>query len=292
MQDSKSLPLIVIAGPTGSGKTALSVELAKKYGGEIICADSRTIYKGLDIGSAKPSASERAEVPHWGIDLVQPGDRFTAFDFQQYAYKKIQEIRSRGHIPILVGGTGLYIDAVLHEYTFSTKQDSERRVELSNKSIEELAEYCIENNITLPVNKKNKRHLVGAILTQGKQPTMQKSLQPGTIVIGLLVDREVLKSRLLSRIDEMIKNGVVEEAVKMSTRYGWDIEAMTGNAYPIIKRFIDGEIDADQMRVLMLSRDMQLAKRQVTWFKRHDYVNWLDTKAAYEYAASSLDNLG
>ncbi len=112
-------PLIVIVGPTASGKTSVAIELAKRLDGEIICADSRTVYKGMDIGTAKPTSDEQAQVPHWGIDLVSPGKRFTAADFKLYAERKIGEIRARGKTPMLVGGTGLYIDSVIFNFDFT-----------------------------------------------------------------------------------------------------------------------------------------------------------------------------
>jgi tRNA dimethylallyltransferase len=114
----RDLPLIVIVGPTASGKTSLAIDIAKQFGGEIICADSRTVYIGMDIGTAKPSRAEQAMVPHWALDLVEPGQRFTAADFKEYANKKIAEIRSRGNIPMIVGGTGLYVDGVIFDYKF------------------------------------------------------------------------------------------------------------------------------------------------------------------------------
>lgn len=119
-------PIIVILGPTGSGKTGVSIEIAKKIGGEIISADSRAIYKGMDIGTAKPTPAEMSEIPHWGIDLVEPGERFTVADWKAYAEAKIKEIQARGHTPIIVGGTGLYIDALIYDYHFEQKNCSDR----------------------------------------------------------------------------------------------------------------------------------------------------------------------
>jgi tRNA dimethylallyltransferase len=116
-------PVITIIGPTASGKTGLSIELAKKHDGEIISVDSRAIYKGMDIGTAKPTKEEQAEVPHWGIDLVEPGERFTAYDFKEYALATISEIRARGKQPFLVGGTGLYVDTLLYDYQFGKNSD-------------------------------------------------------------------------------------------------------------------------------------------------------------------------
>ncbi len=115
-------PLIVITGPTASGKTTLAIKLAEMIEGEIICADSRTVYRGMDIGTAKPTAKEQAGVPHWGLDLVSPDERFTLYDFQQYAYAKIDEIRARGHVPMLVGGSGLYASAVIYHYDLVNKK--------------------------------------------------------------------------------------------------------------------------------------------------------------------------
>jgi tRNA dimethylallyltransferase len=118
---------VVVVGPTASGKTATALRIARELNGEIICADSRTVYKYMDIGTAKPTKEERAEIPHWGLDLVEPGQKFSAADFQRYALRKISEIRERGHLPILVGGTGLYIDGVIFDYQFGKPQPKVRR---------------------------------------------------------------------------------------------------------------------------------------------------------------------
>ena len=156
-------PLVVITGPTASGKTGLAIKLAKLFGGEIISADSRAIFKGIDIASAKPDLIERDGVPHWGFDLVAPGERFTAADFKEYTYAKINEILARGKLPFLVGGTGLYIDAVLGDYDFAGEADEELRTKLNSKTIEELQQIIFEQKIPMPENHKNKRYLVRAI---------------------------------------------------------------------------------------------------------------------------------
>ena len=129
-------PLVVIVGPTASGKSALAISLAEKFGGEIICADSRTVYKGMDIGTAKPTVDEQARVPHWGLDLVEPGERFSAAKFKRYAIAKIDEIHSRGNIPFLVGGTGLYIDGILFDYEFGSDFNAELRKKLESLSLD------------------------------------------------------------------------------------------------------------------------------------------------------------
>jgi tRNA dimethylallyltransferase len=133
-------PLIVITGPTGSGKSAIALSLAEKYGGEIICADSRTVYKFMDIGTAKPSLDDQKRVKHWLLDVVNPDDKFSVSDFQELAQKAINNIRSRGKIPFLVGGTGLYIDAVVLDFSFAEKADLELRTELEMLTTEQLKE--------------------------------------------------------------------------------------------------------------------------------------------------------
>ena len=156
-------PLVVIAGPTASGKTGLAISLAERFNGEIICADSRTIYRGMDVGTAKPTANDQARVPHWGVDLVDPGDRFTAADFKEYANTKIADIRNRQKIPFLVGGTGLYIDSVIFDFQFGISPDEQVRYKLEQMSIEQLQDYCVKHNIKLPENSQNKRYIIRAI---------------------------------------------------------------------------------------------------------------------------------
>lgn len=178
-------PIVFIVGPTASGKTALAIELAREVGGEIIAADSRTIYKGMDIGTAKPSAAEQALIPHWGLDLVEPGESFSAADFKAYALQKIDEISARGHIPFIVGGTGLYVDAVLFDYQFGPAANRDLRAQLETKSIEELQEYCKNNNIELPENSQNKRYLIRQIELQGQAKTRRFTPVDGAIVVGI-----------------------------------------------------------------------------------------------------------
>ena len=180
-----SRPLVVITGPTASGKTSLAIRIAKKFNGEIICADSRTVYKGMDIGTAKPTKEEQAGVPHWGIDLVEPGERFTVADFQEYAYKKIDDIRSRGKLPMLVGGTGLYIDAVIDGYEFSGDADCKLRKRLEEMTLDDLYEYCTKNNINLPENKKNKRYVIRSIERKSISVKIHREIFNNIIVVGI-----------------------------------------------------------------------------------------------------------
>lgn len=281
-------PLVVIVGPTASGKTALAIELAERYGGEIICADSRTVYKGMDIGTAKPTPEEQARVPHWGLDLVEPGERFTAADFKDYTVAKMSEIRARGHIPFLVGGTGLYVDAVLFDYQFGADAHSDIRTSLETLSVEQLQNYCIKNNIELPENRQNKRYLIRTIEQQGVNRKRSAEVLANTIVVGISTDREILRRRIEVRTEQLFANGVVEEAKTLGKKYGWDSEAMTGNIYPVIHRYLQGMLTLQEAKEVFTTRDWQLAKRQVTWLRRNPYIGWLDLEAAEHHIAAQL----
>ena len=281
-------PLVVIVGPTASGKTSLAIRLAQRYGGEIICADSRTIYKGMDIGTAKPTSEERALVPHWGLDLVEPGEPFTAADFKRYALQKIEEIRSRGHIPFLVGGSGLYVDAVIFDYQFAPP--SARRQELEHMTIDELQKYCIKNNINLPENTKNKRYLIRAIEIGTAQPGRRSEPLEDSVVVGITTNREVLRQRIEDRAEQIFDDNVVNEATILGKKYGWTNEAMTGNIYPLIRQYFAGELSLAEVKEKFIVADWRLAKRQLTWLKRNPHIWWGSLDQVEQYLEDRLAN--
>ena len=282
------LPLVVIVGPTASGKTGLAVKLAAQYGGEIICADSRTIYRDMDVGTAKPTAAERAHVPHWGLDLVRPGERFTAADFKRYADTKINEIRGRGHIPFLVGGTGLYVDSVLFDYQFGADADEVRRTQLEQLSLEELHKHCLENSIPLPENAHNKRYVIRAIEQEGHNEKRNAAPISTSIIVGIATDRSLLRTRIADRAEQLFDDGVVEEAKVLGKKYGWDSEAMTGNIYPLVKQYLDGALTLQEVRQKFVTLDWRLAKRQLTWLKRNPYIEWKTLSEAEHYLSQLL----
>ena len=284
------LPLIVIIGPTASGKTSLAIQLAKKYRGEIICADSRTVYRGMNIGTAKPSLGEQQVVPHWGLDLVDPGDSFSASQFKDYACQKIKEIRSRGNIPFLVGGTGLYIDSVIFDFQFGAKSNGDKRCDLQEMTVSELQQYCANHNILLPENSKNKRYLVRAIERADEKPSRLEVPLNNTIVVGITTDKQLLKQRITDRAKKMFKDGVVEETIELANNSGWCNEAMTGNVYPIIKKLIEKEIDEDQTIREFIVSDVNLVKRQLTWFRRNPFIEWGDIRSCEQYLSRVLDS--
>ena len=284
-------PLVVIVGPTASGKTGAAIALAEKYDGEIICADSRTIYKGMDIGTAKPSLEEQARVPHWGLDLVQPGERFTAADFKRYAVEKIDEIRARGKVPFLVGGTGLYVDAVVLDYQFGPPADPAIRAKFEEKTLEELHKYCLENNITIPENSKNKRYVIRAIEQSTSATTSESSPIDNTIIVGIATDNKVLRQRMVERASAMLEEGVLDETDRLVEQFGWEGEAMTGNVYRIIRRHRQGELSEQEMLEKFATADWHLAKRQLTWLRRRDFIHWLPLEQVVPYLSKQLSTM-
>ncbi len=283
----ESLPLVVIVGPTASGKSATAMRIAREFNGEIICADSRTIYTGMDIGTAKPSAQDQAEVPHWGLDLVQPGEPFTAADFKKYALKKIEEIRARGHLPMLVGGTGLYVDGVIFDYKF-VEPNLELRKSLEALSLDELKKYCANNNVSLPENQQNRRYVIREIERQNVSGKRLDEPIANTLVVGIATERDVLRTRIQSRSEQLFENGMVEEAKMLGEKYGWNSEAMTGNIYKLVKQFLNNEFDEGELKQRFFYADWQLAKRQLTWLKRNQFIHWFELDEAYEYIKKQL----
>lgn len=283
------LPLVVIVGPTASGKSATAMRIAEEFNGEIICADSRTVYKGMDIGTAKPSAADRRKVPHWGLDIVEPGVPFTAADFKYFAQQKIHEIRTRGHVPMVVGGTGLYVDGLIFDYQFGEKQP-ELRVELETKSLEELIEYCKNNNISLPENQQNRRYVIRAIEQKSINDKRLNEPIENTLVVGIATNRDELRSRITARSEQLFEQGMVEEAKLLGEKYGWNSEAMTGNVYRLTKYYLDGEFDESELKKRFVISDWQLAKRQLTWLKRNPFIVWKSLDDAYLYIKQQLQD--
>lgn len=283
-------PLIAITGPTASGKSGLALELAERYRGEIICADSRTVYIGMDIGTAKPSNEDRVRVPHHLLDVVEPGQRFTVGEFQRLAQQAIREIRARGNVPFLVGGTGLYIDSVVLNYAFDDSSvDQAERQALQEKSTDELQQLLKRHHIDMPVNRENKRHLIRAWEQRGINTRRQELPDGNTCVVSITTDMLTLEARIRDRASEMFELGVLDEARSLGEKYGWESEAMTGNIYPILHDVLAGVITEQEATELFITRDRQLVKRQLTWLKRHDYVHWLSLDEAREYISGILE---
>ncbi len=286
--DNLKLPLIVIVGPTASGKTSLAIQIAKQFRGEIICADSRTIYKGMDIGTAKPNVSEQAGVKHWGLDLVRPDERFSVADFKKYTLQKIEEIRARDNLPMLVGGTGLYVDSIIFDYQFGDIADDKLREKLNCMTLIQLHEYCINNNIQLPENSQNKRYVIRNIERNGINDSRRKTPIDSTIIVGIATERDVLRSRIVRRIEQLFDDGVVDEAKKLGKMYGWGGEAFKGDVYPLAHQYLLGELTLDEAKAKLATTDWRLAKRQLTWFKRNSYITWGTANNLKDYIVAQL----
>ncbi len=285
-------PLIVIVGETASGKTAAGIKLAQTIGGEIVCADSRTIYKQMDIGTAKPTETEQKAVPHHLINILNPDQKFSAAQFQRRAQKCIQEIHERGHFPIVIGGTGLYIDALLYNFQFSKKPDEQLRAQLEQMSDEELTTLLHTKNIhTGNLNTKNRRHVIRAIERDGETP-INRSLRENTIVLGLTLEREVLKQRITARAEQMFNDGFLAEIKNIADKYGWENESMSGAGYRVARDYIEGNASKEGVKGAFIKRDVSLAKRQRTWFRRNKSILWFtDPEALIEKAVEFTQRL-
>ncbi len=252
--EREQTPLVVIVGETASGKSALALELAERWNGEIIAADSRTVYRGMDIGTAKPSKADQTKVPHHLLDIVNPDEKFNVVNFQGRTLEIIQEIFNRDKLPIMVGGTGLYVDSILYDFSFRDT-GAER-------------------------DPQNPRHL-----KKLDSLSDTKVLRPNTLVIGLSIPKEELKERINKRVEAMIEQGLEREAKALGNKYGWDAEAMTAVGYREWQAYFAGQQTLEETKQLIITHTLQYAKRQRTWFKRNPGIHWFaDSASALAFA--------
>lgn len=283
--------LLVIVGETGSGKSALAFKVAEQFGGEIIAADSWTVYKGFDIGTSKPTTDEQRRVSHHLLDVADPLEGFNAPKFKALAEAAISDIQNRGKSPIMVGGTGLYIDSVLFDFGFLPNLGKDERHKLDQMNIPELKDLANSRNIDLSeIDTRNKRRIIRAIEAGGQKPS-KKEMIPDVLVVGLQINREELRKKIENRVDQMIGRGLEQEVKRLSRRYGWSIEPMKGIGYKEWHEYFEGGQSLEQTRDRIVSATMNLAKRQRTWFKRNKNVQWFDsTGRAYSYIHNVLNN--
>lgn len=276
--------LIVVLGPTASGKSDLGMHLAQKYNGEIICADSRTVYRGMDIGTAKPSLADRALVAHHLLDVVDPGEPFSASEFKRLALAAIADITARGKLPVMVGGSGLYIDAVLYDYQFAESVDVAERTRIENLSNEDLMNelqtvYGDGAKVLAERHKNNRRRLQRYLEIKELNNSRQNNLRPQTVVLGITLNKEVIHDRISKRAIIMLDEGIIEEVSRIGNTYGWQSEAMTGNIYRIFSEVVNNNKGVDQALAEFIKSDMQLVKKQLTWFKRNPNIQWVESTA-------------
>ncbi|HSH31886.1 MAG TPA: tRNA (adenosine(37)-N6)-dimethylallyltransferase MiaA [Candidatus Saccharimonadales bacterium] len=278
--------LVAIVGPTASGKSDLAMELAQKFNGEIICADSRTIYRYMDIGTAKPSEQEMLQVPHHLLSIAEPDQRFSAAKFKELSLAAITDIAVKGRLPIMVGGTGLYIDSVLYDYQFPGG-GSERRTVSSERSAQKMAEELLaaDPEAAQKIDIKNPRRVARALETVGLPRSKSDRLRPNSLVLGLTLNKKVIQRRISDRTEKMLEEGLLAEVKFVGEKFGWDNEALRAPAYRAFKDVILGQKSVEEGAADFVRRDINLAKRQMTWFKRNQDIVWLE--ASNPFALSS-----
>ena len=271
--------IIAIVGPTGVGKTKLSIELAKRLNGEIINADSTQVYKGLDIATAKVTESEKEGIPHHLFDIKNIDEDYTVYDYQKDSRKVIEDIISRGKTPILVGGTGLYIKACLYDYNFEEESNT---YDFSNLSNDELYDKLLSVDPKTTIHKNNRKRIERALsyyynnneVLSNKEKTDE--LLYDTIFIGLTCDRETLYKRINDRVDIMLKNGLLDEAKKIYDTGIRTKAVMTPIGYKELFEYFDGNISLEDAVELIKKRSRNYAKRQYTWNNHQIDVNWFN----------------
>ena len=278
----KQLPkLIVVEGTNASGKSGLGVKLAKKYGGEIVSADSRQVFRGYDLGSGKITPEEMDGVPHHLINVCSSNEFFSMHDFQRLAYEAIDGIIARGKIPFIVGGTGLYVASVTDGYIMSDrKPDLAYRDELEKLSTPELYRMLVEKVPDIEVDQKNRNRVMRILekIHDGDDHLPRKEARYDCLKLGVGWPREILKQRIDERLERRMNEGMVDE-VRNLLKEGASVEFMLklGLEYRFITQYITGEIATEEEMVQQLSLAIKrFAKRQMIWFRRDKEINWLD----------------
>jgi tRNA dimethylallyltransferase len=275
--DFKNLMLFIV-GPTASGKSSLAIEIARRYDGEIICADSQTLRRGLDIGTAKPTKKDQNEIPHHLLDIIEPYEEFSVGAFQKLAIAAVKNIQSRGKLPIVAGGTGLYIDSLFYQYELETDQNNRSyKRELQAMSVQELQHKIHDSNYPMPENKENPRHLIGMLLRRGIVKENREPA-PGALMYGLQVDDHELKQRINARVETMFRSGFISEVEMIVENYGNPPKKLDAIGYPIAMKYLVGHMSLSEVKELFKTLHWQYARRQKAWFKRNPHIVWLNTK--------------
>ena len=283
--------VIVICGPTASGKTALSIELAKKVNGEIISCDSMQIYKDMNIGTAKPTIEEMQGIKHYLLDFVSPNERYSVADFKKDAKNAIKEILSKGKVPIIVGGTGLYLDSLIYEIEyqnieFDEKYRKELEQEVEEKGLEELYEQAkkIDPVAIEKISKNDKKRILRILEiynATGKNKTEQEiesrknEVEYDYKVYAISWDREELYARINKRVDLMIEQGLIDEVKNILQKYEQFPTAMQGLGYKEVVDYLKGNCTKQEMIEKIKMETRRYAKRQMTWFRKNKQTIWI-----------------
>ena len=279
------IKIICVVGATASGKTALGVELAKRLGGEVISADSMQVYKGMPIATAAATAEEREGIPHHLLEFLEIGESFSVAEFVRLAKEKAFDINSRGKVPIIVGGTGLFIDSLVDNITFTgAGADETLREKLSEKSSEELYEMLksVDENAAKGIHKNNRKRVIRALelyyggisKTEQNEKSRKEESPFDALYIGIgYKERQKLYDRINLRVDLMLENGLEKEAREMLGKTG--ITSRQAIGHKELKPYIDGEISLEEAAENLKKETRHYAKRQLTWFRRNQKINWL-----------------
>lgn len=276
--------LVVILGPTASGKTGLSIKLAKKYNGEIISADSRQVYKGMDIGTGKVTKREMESIPHYLLDVVSPKKRFTVTNYKKLAEKEIKNIQKRNKVPFLVGGTGFYIQAVVDGIVVpEVKPDWKLRGKLEKKSTEKLFKRLqgLDPNRAKNIDKFNKRRLIRAleIVLKTKRPVpslIKNPINSDILILGISRPKKKLNKLIYSRLIKRLKNGMIAEVKKLHQRgIPWKRLEEFGLEYRYIAFFLQNKITKEEATEKLQKEIEHYAKRQMTWFRKDKRIHWI-----------------
>ena len=293
---NKQNKLLVILGPTSSGKTKLAVKLAKLFSGEIISADSRQVYKGMDIGTGK-DLQDYGKIPYHLIDIIQPNNtNFSVARYQKLVYQTINKILQKNKLPILAGGTGLYIDAVIKGYQLSdAKPNKKLRSKLAKKSLTELLSQLkkLDKQTFVKIDHQNKRRIIRAleIILSGEKKSKITTPPPYEIlIIGIKVNREELNKRIKQRLlHRLEKKKLIAEVRKLHQQgVSWKRLESFGLEYRFVSRYLRGSITYDELIQQLTTAIQQFAKRQMTWFKRDQNINWIVTAKQAEKIAKKF----
>ena len=283
--------VIVICGPTASGKTSLSISLAKKINGEIVSCDSMQIYKEMDIGSAKPTVEEMQEIKHYLVDFVSPEKRYSVSEYKEDASKAIEEIINKGKTPIIIGGTGLYLNSLIYNIQYNEMEvDLNYRRELEKEAEEYGLEVLynrakeIDPEAMEKVSANDKKRITRVLEiynATGRNKTelekkSRKEVPYNYLIFGINMERSILYDRINKRVDIMLEQGLIEEVKNLINKYSNMPTAMQGLGYKEVKEFLDGNISKEEMIEKIKMETRRYAKRQITWFKRIENIIWLD----------------
>ena len=289
MKSSKShtthqTPTVFIVGPTASGKSHAGLVLAQEFNGAIICADSQTVRRKLDIGTAKPSKADQKLIPHYILDAIEPFERYSVAQFKKDAEDALEEINQTAKTAFVVGGTGLYVDALYYEYELDTPQNIALKNKYETYSIKQLQTIIKERGYKLPQNENNPRHLIGLLMREGVSPHNRKPRE-NSYIYGILPTDAVLRKRINNRIDDMFAHGIIEEVQRITEIYGQAPKNLDAIGYPLIQRYLLGDMTLEETKEKFKRAHWQYARRQKTWFRRNKSIQWFSSAEALVVAA-------